>query len=522
MYNAIIFSDITDSIVTTLSLGPYKCAHVLRQAGYTCLVVNHLGSWNHQQLCALLDDAVGEETFMVGFSTTFLNLIEYDDQGLCIDVKPIGQSTVFPQGLDFEHKIIQYLLGINPKIKTMVGGAKTGPNYSNRNIDYVLLGYSEISLVNLMRHLHLGEPLNKAVKNIWGRWIIDDRFAKDYDFPRGTMKWLPEDVVNHLVLPIEIARGCIFRCKFCAFPMNGKKQLDFVRTPEVLYDELKENFERYGIRHYIIVDDTFNDHTEKLESLLNMINRLDFKPVFWGYHRLDLICTRPETLDLLYKIGVRSMYFGIETLHQPTGRVIGKGFDRQRQIEMIQRIKQQYPDISMHGSFIIGLPNEPVETIHKTYEQIISQQIPLDSWNFQELRIDIPEDHAFYSEITLTPEKFGYENLGPKSGNSGIINWRNQHLDSDIAVEMVQKFMSSSKKTTHLRVTGHTAMHLSTMGVDFDKTRNTSFQKLNWHQLRTETKPGFEKVYRDKIASMVKEAKLTQSRKTVGIDRHKI
>jgi radical SAM superfamily enzyme YgiQ (UPF0313 family) len=29
------------------------------------------------------------------------------------------------------------------------------------------------------------------------------------------------------VLPIEIARGCIFKCKFCSYPLNGKQNLDF-------------------------------------------------------------------------------------------------------------------------------------------------------------------------------------------------------------------------------------------------------------------------------------------------------
>lgn len=514
MYNAIIFSDVTDPIVTTLSLGPYKCAHVLRQAGYTCLVVNHLGSWSQQELCDLLDHAVGEETYMVGFSTTFLNLITYDEQGIPLGTQDIGQSTVFPQGIEFEHNIIAYLRRLNPRIRTMVGGTKTGPNYSNRNIDYVLLGYSEISVVNLMRHLHVGEPLNKAVRNVWGRWIIDDRFAKDYDFPSCTMQWLPEDVVNHQVLPIEIARGCIFRCKFCAYPMNGKQQLDFVRTPDVLQAELTENYHRYGISHYIIVDDTFNDHTEKLESLLSMVQRLDFKPVFWGYHRLDLICTRPETLDLLYRIGVRSMYFGIETLNLPTGRTIGKGFDRQRQIDMMRHMKQHYPDISQHGSFIVGLPHEPVDSIQRTYDQIMSGYIPLDSWVFHGLRIHLPEDNAFNSEITQSPERFGYQNLGMAPGNAGVINWRNEYLDSDTALKMAKEFMSASQTAAHHHVSGHLAMHLATMGLDFDQTRNTSFGSMNWHELRTQIKPTFEQVYRNKLISIVKDYKYAHAEQT--------
>ena len=514
MYNSLIFSDVTDPIVTTLALGPYKCAHVIRQAGYSCLVVNHLSSWAKDELCALLDDAVGPETYLAGFSTTFLNRMIHDKDGFQLAVEDIGQSTVFPQGPEFEAEIIQHLRQLNPNIKTMVGGTKTGPNYSNRNIDYVVLGYSEISVVNLMRHLDLDEPLNKAVKNVWGRWIIDDRYAKDYDFPRCTMKWLPEDVVNHKVLPLEIARGCIFRCKFCSYPMNGKQQLDFVRTPDTLYQELQENYQQYGIRHYIIVDDTLNDHIEKLESLVSMVERLDFQPVFWAYHRLDLICTRPETLDLLYRIGVRSMYFGIETLHQPTGRAIGKGFDSTKQIEMMQRMKDQYPDISQHGSFIVGLPYEPVESIQKTYGQIMSGHIPLDSWIFQELKIFLPEDNAFNSEITLTPEKFGYENLGLADSQGRFINWRNEYLDHETATQLSAAYMVASNNSQHHLVSGHTAIHLTTMDMDFDQVRTTCSSHMDWHKIRTKTKPKFENIYRVKLMALVKKNKYQHAQQT--------
>jgi len=507
MYDAIIFSDVTDPIVTSLSLGPYKCAHVLRQVGYSCLVINHLSTWNRQELCALLDDAISDQTLLVGFSTTFMNSFCKDEQGLIISTEDIGQSSVFPQGPEFEADIMNHMLKLNPKIKTMVGGTKTGPNYQNRNIDYVLLGYSEISVVNLMRHLDQGEPLNRAVRNVWGRWVIDDRFAKDYNFPACTMQWLPEDVINHRVLPLEIARGCIFRCKFCSYPMNGKQQLDFVRTPDVLFQELQQNYQRYGIRHYIIVDDTFNDHIEKLESLLSMVERLDFQPVFWAYHRLDLICTRPETLDLLYRIGVRSMYFGIETLHQPTGRTIGKGFDRNKQIDMMQHMKAHYPDISQHGSFIVGLPYEPVASIQHTCEQIMSQHIPLDSWDFKALRIYLPEDNAFNSEISLNPERFGYENLGIADSQGRYIDWRNEHLEYDTAAQISDEFMAASHNMDHYRVSGHTAMYLTTMHVDFDQSRRTSFNQMDWHYLRTQVKPEFDRQYRLKLADIVRKTK---------------
>jgi radical SAM superfamily enzyme YgiQ (UPF0313 family) len=425
-----------------------------------------------------------------------------DKNGYLLETKDIGFNTVFPQGKDFENKILTYIHLLNPMIKICAGGSKTGPQYNNRNIDYVLLGYSEISIVNLVNYLAHGKELFNSQQNIWGCTIIDDRFAKSYDFPQEDMEWLDTDVVNHQVLPLEIARGCIFRCKFCAYPMNGKKQLDFVKNTDILFRELTENYYKFGITHYIIVDDTFNDHNEKLETLAAMITRLDFQPIFWAYHRLDLICTRPETLPLLYQIGVRAMYFGIETLHLPTGRIIGKGFDRAKQIDMIKYIKKNYPDISVHGSFIVGLPHEPLDSIHDTFNQLLNKEIGLDCWSVRALRISLPEDNAFNSEITLDYPKFGYKN-NKISNNDRLINWENEYLSYEQSVKLANEFMRKSRTLNHYHISGITAMELVTIGLDFSVTCRTAFTDFDFHNIQTNIKPQFTQKYKNKLLKLV-------------------
>jgi hypothetical protein len=194
-------------------------------------------------------------------------------------------------------------------------------------------------------------------------------------------------------------------------------------------------------------------------------------------------------------------------LHQPTGRTIGKGFDRGRQIDMMQRMKVEYPDISQHGSFIMGLPYEPVSSIEHTCDQILSQYIPLDSWDFKALRIYLPEDNAFNSEITLQPEKFGYENLGVADSQGRYINWRNEHLDYDTAVQMSTEFMHASHQVPHYRVSGHTAMYLTTMDIDFDQSRRTGHYSMDWHGIRTKIKPVFDQCYRTELINHVRKTK---------------
>ena len=508
MYNAIFFTDRTDNIFGSVTIGAFKCAHVLRKHGYSCLVVNHYSEYTYEDLVELVDVAVSDQTILVGFSSTFLKNTQIQKQ-IGEPTPPysdIVDDSVFPQGKDFENKFFEYLHKTNSKLKTIVGGTRVTQQYSNRNIDYAFIGYSEISIVNLANHLSTGEILNKSSKNIYGVIIIDDRFAPAYNFQSEDMSWEATDIVNHRSLPIEIGRGCIFKCKFCSYPMNGKQNLDFVKTTDLLETELKNNYDRYGIQHYHIVDDTFNDHIEKLESIRRVIDRLNFQPVFWGYHRLDLLCTRPETVKILHDIGVRSMYFGIETLNEKTGKIIGKGFNRSRQIDMIQTIRNQYSDISMHGSFILGLPEESIDSVWETHNSLINQQIPLHSWISSGLHMYNNNKSTYVSEFEKNFVEYGYVDIGTDN-ESKSRNWKNNFTNSEEVKVLATKFNNESRQLPIFMLPGQDALALSTYGVDFDTARFTPWHQFDFHAVEHTVKPNFDKEYKKQLLNLIQHSK---------------
>ena len=320
MYDVVIFTENTDPMQIAIPLGGFKVASVLRKNNFPTLVVNHLSTYSMAEIKNIIDLTISVNTLVVGFSSTFLRFVDTDTSAYTKSTI----DTIFPQGKEFEDEVISYIRQKNENIKFIVGGTKTTAEYYNTNIDYVFLGYSETSIIDLMRHLTENIALPNSTVNQFGITIVDDRKALSYKFTEDKMIWEKTDVVNHKLLPIEIGRGCIFRCKFCSFPLNGKKSLDFIKQAEIIYEELMENYTKFGISHYFIVDDTFNDHILKLKSIEEVIARLPFKPKFWCYTRLDLLCTNAGMIDVMYNIGVRAMYFGIETLNLQTGRIIGK------------------------------------------------------------------------------------------------------------------------------------------------------------------------------------------------------
>lgn len=525
MYDAIFFTDETDNIASLPPIGAYKCAHVLRKNGYRCLVVNHFSSFSEQELIDLADIAISEQTKLVGFSTTFFKNIEVEK----IEGQPTPRYTelpvnmIFPHGKKIEDKILKYFKSKNNNLKILVGGAKVHPNMNNKNVNYVMIGYSEVSVVNLMNHLCHYEELRHATKNLWGCIVIDDRLAKEYDFVNSDFEWLPEDVVNHKSLPLEVARGCIFQCKFCSYPMNGKQNLDFVKSEKLLAYELQKNYEEYGIANYLLVDDTFNDHEAKLHRLHKVIKTLSFQPIFWGYHRLDLIATRPQTIDLLYEIGVRSMFFGIETLNPVSAKIVGKGYNISKQIQTLEKLRRTYDnEISLHGSFIIGLPEDTEEHAIKTYESIVNQTLPLHSWTFHPFRLFRQDLVSYSSDIIKNYQKYGYyeehnEDIVPHvqyaiKSYDKIMNWKNKNTSYERVSKLSNFIMKESYQSDQLHINGQFAVAVSSMNhpnYSFDTVRNTLFRDFNFHDIEVNVRDQFTKQYKQNLFAIINKNLVT-------------
>jgi len=446
-FNVILFTDVVrnhpDDSIGIPALGAYKLANTLRSEGYSCLVVNHVSEFTIDEIYTLLNRAIGPDTYLIGFSTTFYALLTSVISGPVSGSNIIGQNfSLFPQGADFEEQAFAHIRTLNSSIKIAAGGPMIRPELKCKHADFLVLGYAEANIVNLVDHIKNGVVLKNSYKNINNnnKIIINNVMAEGYEFSKDTMIWQAEDVVNHTRLPIEIGRGCVFSCAFCSFPMNGKTKLDFIKDTEILKQELLHNYNNYGIYIYMIVDDTFNDSVEKLTLLRDMIKLLPFQPEFWCYARLDLICIHPETIHMLYDIGIRSVFFGIETLDRKSGQAIGKGYNREKQIAMLATIKQTYPDMILHGSFIIGTPYETLESAENTLKALGTREIILDSCNVRPMVIGKKANAAvFESSITKDYAKYGYREM-PNVSHHNMVLWENDQMNFFQARQLAEKY----------------------------------------------------------------------------------
>ena len=486
--HVVLLTDYTHIFTMMKTYGVFKVAHELRQAGYEVTVLNHLHIFTVDEIVHILKNLITKQTIFVGVNNFFYkdisNSIHYPDGRVEYPACPMG--SILPHGKDNNPLIKNIINQINPNCKLVLGGPYAGDAEWNNDFDYVVCGYADSSIVNLANHLTNNELLRKSYRSVYGPTIVNDSTAEDFDISTGTMEYHENDIIlPGSTLNIEISRGCIFSCAFCSYPLNGKKKLDFLRDPELIYQEMLNNWERHQVTRYLFVDDTFNDSVEKVEMMHSISKRLPFKLEFWANNRLDLLNAHPETIDLLVEAGLRGIYLGIESFNKQTASAIGKGAAKTKQLDTIAYLKDKWKDqIMLHGSFIVGLPHESIESVRNTFEVVMSDECKLDSWVFYGFQLEDPntKSNNFHSKITKDPAKYGYTVSG---SNEHSMIWKNDHMDYYTAMALAKEFNEKGIEKRN-KISGMASFEIADLGNDLEYSRNRYIAEFPWDELRTQ------------------------------------
>lgn len=435
--NCLIFAGCSGASTLIKSAGPYRIATELRSAGYTVQVVDLSDNIEFDiKYRLVLNKFVDKETLWVGFSNTFLRNIFGVYVYTCPEEK-IEHRIKNPTFDKHLYEFIAHAKSINPNIKFIAGGVRT---FDLEEYGFYLLkGHTDKEVV---------EFTDKCAKHqeIKQRVIVNKEYK---DFKSCNIVFNKNDIFNNeQFLPIEISRGCIFKCKFCNFPLNGKKKFDYIRDHSILRDEILRNYDLFGITNYVFADDTYNDSIVKIKGLYdNVFSKLPFKIKFISYLRLDLIMRYPEMADILAESGIVNASFGIETLDHDNAKLIGKGIHPMEQIEFIHKLKNDYwknRDIKIVSGFIIGLPYDNAKKLSYLREWLMSNNNPLDSWRVEVLSLSNIDNEINTSEFSLNYKKYGYNLIHDQDKR---LIWEHSDIDmSYVELENLKKEFDSDRK----------------------------------------------------------------------------
>lgn len=166
--------------------------------------------------------------------------------------------------------------------------------------------------------------------------------------------------LKHPYVSIYTGRGCKSRCTFCLWPQTVGGHRYRTRSVENVIEEIryiKANFP--GLKEIFFDDDTFTDNLPRAEAIAREMGKLG---VTWSCNAKANVPR--ETLKVLKDGGLRLLLVGYESGNQQILHNIKKGM----RVEVARKFSKDCRDlgITIHGTFILGLPGETKETIEET------------------------------------------------------------------------------------------------------------------------------------------------------------
>jgi len=157
---------------------------------------------------------------------------------------------------------------------------------------------------------------------------------------------------------IQQSRGCTFTCNYC--PYIIVENATRFRTPESVFEELREGIQKFGFRSFKFRDPLFGLDRKRVVRLAELIGKLPRKIEFSIESRIDLL--RPETLRMLREVGLTAITVGIETPDEGTLKTYKRApirDDKQRDFVTLCRGL----GIRTVAGFMIGFPEDTVDSI---------------------------------------------------------------------------------------------------------------------------------------------------------------
>ena len=168
--------------------------------------------------------------------------------------------------------------------------------------------------------------------------------------------------LKHPYVSFYTGRGCKSRCTFCLWPQTVGGHRYRVRSVEHVAEEMKWAKAAFPqVKEFFFDDDTLTDNIPRVEALAKALGKLG---IVWSANAKANVPRK--TLEILKDNGLRLLVVGYESGNQKILHNIKKGM----LVDVARRFTKDCHEVgvTIHGTFILGLPGETKETIQETLE----------------------------------------------------------------------------------------------------------------------------------------------------------
>ena len=185
--------------------------------------------------------------------------------------------------------------------------------------------------------------------------FVSPVYKRDLDWQKYFIGYL-----KHPYVSLYTGRGCKSRCTFCLWPQTVGGHNYRTRSVEHVIEEIRYIKSAFPeMKELFFDDDTFTDNLPRAEAIAKELGKLG---VVWSCNAKANVPY--DSLKKLKDGGLRLLLVGYETGNQQILHNIKKGM----RIEVARQFTKDCHalGITIHGTFIMGLPGETTETIQET------------------------------------------------------------------------------------------------------------------------------------------------------------
>ncbi len=240
---------------------------------------------------------------------------------------------------------------------------------------------------------------------------------------------------RHPYISFYTGRGCKSRCTFCLWPQTISGHRYRHRTvPKVIEEVAYILREMPEVKEIFFDDDTLADAHDFVVELSGELARLGFGkpgfPVTWGCNAKANVPRR--VLEAMKAGGCRVLLVGYESGNQQVLHNIKKGI-------LVKGARQFTRDahelgLTIHGTFILGLPGETLETIEET----IRYAIELNPHTIQ-VSLAAPYPGTFLYKQAVENGWFDGSDHLLTDGGTQIAQLSYPHLSSEVIFDKVEE-----------------------------------------------------------------------------------
>jgi hopanoid biosynthesis associated radical SAM protein HpnJ len=241
--------------------------------------------------------------------------------------------------------------------------------------------------------------------------------------------------LRHPYVSFYTGRGCKSRCTFCLWPQTIAGHNYRFRSVAKVIEEVKYILaEMPGTKEIFFDDDTLTDAQERIAELSVELGKLGFGkpgfPVSWSCNAKANVPRK--TLEAMKAGGCRLLLVGYESGNQQILHNIKKGL----RTDVARQFTKDCHELGIviHGTFILGLPGETLETIEET----INYAKEIDPHTIQ-VSLAAPYPGTFlYKQATENNWFDGGDHLLDDGGNQ-IAQLSYPHLHASVIFDKVEE-----------------------------------------------------------------------------------